>query len=227
MNEGAYPLVAQRRRDVAQSCDAMNPDSCQICSYGYTRNEDAIPQPDENAEAVVEALKIYAQGGLSYQKVAKRLNELGYRWRNRQGEATPFSKYAVRSIVSNVLIYAGWVPQGRGKDMRINDEAHTLRELVLITDAVNGQHPAIVEEELVDQVLAARHKRLDLAVRRVDHVYLLTPIAYCAVCGKQLRGKAGRRANTGPRYTHYRGVAAPGLLGRTMPLSWKRRSWNC
>ena len=130
--------------------------------YGYTRDENSIPQPDDNNEVVVEALEFYAEGGLSYQKVARHLNKLGYRWRNRQGEPAPFNKYAVRSIVSNVLIYAGWVPQGRGKDMRITDDAHTLRELVLITDAVAGQHPPIIEEELVDEVLAARHKRLDL-----------------------------------------------------------------
>ncbi len=181
--------------------------------FGYTRDENAIPQPDDNKDAVVEALEFYAQGGFSYQKVAQHLNKLGYRWRNRQGEPTPFNKYAVRSVVSNVLIYAGWVPQGRGKDMRITDKAHSLRELVLITDAVVGQHPPIIEEDLVERVLAARHKRLDLAVRREEYTYLLTPILHCAVCGKQLRGKAGRRADTGPRYTHYHGGCTCGNAG--------------
>jgi hypothetical protein len=84
---------------------------------------------------------------------------------------------------------------------------------VLFTDALVGQHPPITEEEPVEQVLAARHKRMDLAVRRSKHTYLLTPILHCAVCGKQLRGKAGRRANTGPRYTHYHGSCVSSNAG--------------
>jgi site-specific DNA recombinase len=184
-----------------------------ITPYGYSRDENSVPQPDENAEVVVEALTHYAEGGRSYAAVARHLSSLGHRWRNRGGEAVPFNKYAVRSIVSNVLIYAGWVPQGRGKDMQINDDARTLRELVLITDAVPGQHPPLVDEQLVNEVLDARHKRLDLAVRRIDYIYLLTPIAYCADCGLQLRGKAGRRANTGPRYAHYNGACPSGPAG--------------
>ena len=184
-----------------------------LTPYGYSRSEGSILHPDENAEAVVAALTYYAEGGHSFAAVSTHLNNLGYRWRDRRGEAMPFSKHAVRSIISNVLVYAGWVPQGRGKDMQINDEANTLRELVLLSDAVQGQHPPLLDEQLVDQVLAARHKRLDLAVRRVDYTYLLTPMAYCAVCGEQLRGKAGRRANTGPRYAHYKGGCADGPAG--------------
>ena len=61
--------------------------------------------------------------------VARHLGNLGHRRRNRDGEAVPFNKHAVRSIVSNVLICAGCVPKGRGKDMQINDDARTLREL--------------------------------------------------------------------------------------------------
>ena len=183
--------------------------------YGYTRDENGILQPDDHAPAALETLRHYAEGGRSFARVASYLNAhpAQYRWRNRQGEAVPFDKYAVRSIISNVLIYAGWVPQGRGKDMRLTAEAHTLRELVLLTNAVPGQHPPLIDEQLADRVLAARHKRVQLAVRRPDHIYLLTPVACCAVCGEPLRGKAGRRANTGPRYTHYRGGCPGGATG--------------
>jgi hypothetical protein len=108
---------------------------------GYTR--------DENSSAVIDALTHYTKGGRSYAAVARHLSKQGHRWRNGQKEAVPFNGYAVRSIVSNVLIYAGWVPQGRGKDMQINDTARTLRELVSITDAVPDQHPLLVNEVLV------------------------------------------------------------------------------
>ena len=45
--------------------------------FGYTRDEDSIPQPDKNKDAVVEALKFYGRGGVSYQRVARHLNDLG------------------------------------------------------------------------------------------------------------------------------------------------------
>jgi site-specific DNA recombinase len=173
--------------------------------FGYTRDEDAIPQPDDNAEAVVEALTYYAEGGKSYGAVARYLNNhpKGFRWRDRKNQPVPFTRHSVRSMVSNVLIYAGWVPVGRGKDMRITDEANTLDDLVRLTDASQGLHPAVIDEEMANRVLAARHKRTFLAVRRADRTYILTPLLYCANCGEMLRGKVGRRADTGPRYCHY------------------------
>ncbi len=173
--------------------------------YGYTRDADAIPQPDDSAPAVVEALTYYAQGGRSYGDLARHLNShvKGFRWRDRDKQPIPFTSHAVRSIVSNVLFYAGWVPQGRGKDMQINDEAATLADLVSLSDAEQGLHPPLINEELANRVLAARRRRVFLAVRRDDRTYLLTPILHCASCGEMLRGKAARRASAAPCYCHY------------------------
>jgi DNA invertase Pin-like site-specific DNA recombinase len=173
--------------------------------YGYTRDDDAIPQPDDNAAAVVEALTYYAQGDKSYGAVARYLNRHpdGFRWRDRKREPVPFTSHSIRSIVSNVLIYAGWVPVGRGKDMQITDEANTLEDLVRLTHASEGLHPPLIDEALANRVLAARHKRVFLAVRRADRTYILTPMLHCANCGEMLRGKVGRRSDTGPRYCHY------------------------
>jgi DNA invertase Pin-like site-specific DNA recombinase len=176
--------------------------------YGYTRDENAIPQPDDQAPAVVEALTYFAQGKRSYLDVARHMNAQGYRWRDRSGRPISFTRHAVRSLVSNVLVYAGWVPVGRGKDMTITDEAHTLRDLIQLTEAAPGQHAPLIDEELADQVLAARHGRLGLAVRRDERVYLLTPILYCANCGQQLRGKNGRKLTTPARYCHRQGAEA-------------------
>ena len=168
--------------------------------YGYERDEDNILSANDDSRVVVRCCELYAQGGISYLKIARKLNAEGYRWRDRQGKAAPFTRDAVRSILSNILVYAGWVPVGRGKDMQINDEAKTIAELVLVTDAVEGQHQPIISDELADEVLAVRHQRKALGVRRDDHVYLLTPILHCSVCGKPLRGKVGRRS--GYTYCH-------------------------
>ncbi|MFC2037342.1 recombinase family protein [Chloroflexota bacterium] len=168
--------------------------------YGYDRDDDTILVPNDDAPAVVRCCELYAQGSLSYLKVARKLNAEGYRWRDKQGQPAPFSRYAVRSILSNILIYAGWVPVGRGKDMQINDEAKTIAELAFVTDAVQGQHEPIIKDELANRVLATRHKRKALGVRRDDYVYLLTPVLHCATCGQPLRGKVGRRS--GYTYCH-------------------------
>jgi site-specific DNA recombinase len=178
--------------------------------YGYTRDDDAVPQPNKDSQAVVEALTQYAQGGHSYGDVANHLNahSSNYTWRDRQGNSIPFTKHSVRSIVSNVLLYAGWLPVGRGKDMQITDKGRTLRDLVLLTDAVPGLHPPLIDEELADRVLAARHCRVAMGPRRGVHVFLLTPLLHCAICGQQLRGKADhRKSNLEYAYCHRGGVA--------------------
>jgi len=168
--------------------------------YGYDRDEESILIANDDAAAVIRCCELYAKGGLSYKKVARKLNAEGYQWRDKQGNPAPFSRHAIRSILSNILIYAGWVPMGRGKDMQINDSARTLTDLVVVTDAVEGQHKPIITDELANRVLAVRHRRKALAVRRDEHVYLLTPILHCAACGQPLRGKVGRRS--GYTYCH-------------------------
>lgn len=174
--------------------------------FGYTRDEDAIPQPDDNAPAVRECLAYYAPGGRGFSHVAEHLNNAGHRWRDLDGEPVPFDRYAVRSIISNVLIYAGWIPGTRGKDLDPS-KAETFRELVQATGALPGLHPPLCDEELAEAVLLARRRRRALAPRRERYVYLLTPILYCAHCGQQLRGKWGSR-QTGARYCHYTGARA-------------------
>lgn len=178
--------------------------------YGYTRDDHAIPQPNEDSPAVVQALSHYAQGGLSYHDVARHLNDHPdhYAWRDRQGNPVPFTPHAVRSVVSNVLLYAGWLPLGRGKDMQITDKGRSLRDLVLLTEAVPALHPALIDEELANRVLAARHGRVAMGPRRGVHVFLLTPLLHCAVCGQPLRGKADhRKSNLEYAYCHRGGVA--------------------
>ena len=83
-----------------------------------------------------------------------------------------------------------------------------LRDLVLLTDAVPGLHPPLIAEELADRVLAARRCRVAMGPRRGVHVFLLTPLLHCAICGQQLRGKAdNRKSNLKYAYCHRVGVA--------------------
>jgi len=167
--------------------------------YGYTRDENAVLQPNDDAAVVLAALRLWIEGDRSYLNIAGRLNSEGYRWRDRDGNPIPFTRSAVRSLVANVLIYAGWVPQGRSKDIVV-DNVQSLRDLVVLTEAVPGQHTPIIDEAMADEVLRVRSSRKQLAVRHEDHVYILTPLLYCAECGQRLRGKV-RRTN-GHVYCH-------------------------
>lgn len=163
--------------------------------FGYDRDDDNVLVANDDAPAVVHCCTLFSRGSWSYGRIAQQLNAEHYSWRDRQGGSTPFTSDAVRSLLSNVLIYAGWVPMGRGKDLPINDATCTLSELVSSTGAVQGQHQPLITADLADRVLAMRHKRKVTTVRRDSHVYLLTPLLHCADCDQPLRGKVGRRTD--------------------------------
>lgn len=178
--------------------------------YGYTRDEESgILQPNANADAVLEALAYFVEGGHSYDDVASHMNAHPdcYRWRDRDGEPRPFHRYAIRSIISNVAIYAGWLPNCRCKDIPLG-EIETLADMISLTDAIAGAHPPLIDDDMADRILAARANRrqMALAVRRPARTYILTPILYCAHCGQQLRGKRDKLRGTAC-YCHRDGAA--------------------
>jgi len=178
--------------------------------YGYTRDENAIPQPDADAPSAIAALEAYAQGVLSYKGVANLLNLAGHRWRLGPGRRVPFMESSVRSLVNSVLIYAGWVPKTSGTAMRIAHKAESIEELALLTDAVPGRHPGLIDEELANRVLAAQNNRKGKSPRAGAHQFLLTSLLKCADCGGKMFGKRDRRWAGVPRYYHKHGTCSHG-----------------
>jgi site-specific DNA recombinase len=166
--------------------------------YGYDRTSDGILVPNADADTVRRAFELYISGHSLY-RVARILNAEGRSWRDKDGRRTPFTRWAVRSIISNAAIYRGLVPEGRQKDLSGDDNV----------DAIMGRHEAIISEEMAVMAQAERRKR-DHPVRQTARVYPLSGVLHCAVCGARLRGVMSR----GVAYYRHEGKSCNPGMGR-------------
>lgn len=76
---------------------------------------DARFVPNDDAPAVVRCLNLYA-GGLTYDSAAARLNAEGVPFRGRDGRSKRWGRESVRTVVGNVLHYAGYHVPNRCQD---------------------------------------------------------------------------------------------------------------
>ena len=151
--------------------------------FGCGRLPGGVLIPNDDIRTVQKALELYADGG-SYESVAQALNVLGLRFRNRQGEHTPFGEHHIRTMVCLAPVYAGHLVEGRGKDL---DPDAPMRK---------AAHAPMISEDLLGRVLFS-HRTKRLHTKRSAYTYALTPLLYCAHCGQPLRG-----SNSNDRYTY-------------------------
>ena len=143
--------------------------------FGYHRGEDkkALVVNAEEAEGVRLAFNAYATGEYSYTTVADLLNEHGY----RSTSGCLFSRYTVREILRN-RIYLGEV---RYQETRWNTDG--TRSFDAPVEWNDGNHNAIIEQDLWDKIEAMRGKRRS---HRQDtksyNSYLLRGLVYCYSC---------------------------------------------
>lgn len=148
-----------------------------ITPYGYQHVGDSRTPPeivDKEAPAVRLAFETYATGNASFQDVADRLNEAGFR--TRSGER--FSKDTIDDMLRNPF-YAGKVVYGskrKGQPPEIFE----------------GQHDEIISPELFEAVTRMRQKRhgASRAYNVQFNTYLLNVIGVCNICGRTLRAQA-------------------------------------
>jgi len=143
-----------------------------------------------------EALRVcyewYAEGTESLATLCDRLNEAGYRFRDRRGAPRLFTEDDVRRLLAAHRLYAGYVLDGRAKD-----GVSVLRE---------GSHAPILPVELCDWVAGRLEERSHLAGRfkgrhGPGRVYLLSDLLYCAACGQRM---VGQWQDGKPWYRHHR-----------------------
>ena len=173
--------------------------------YGYDRNDEGVLVANEDAPVVVLLCELYATGSFSYESLAVELNGRGHRFRDRLGRRRPWARPHVRSVLSNILIYLGYVPEGRGKDRRIEEiPGLTLVDAMIEnSNAIPGQHEAIIAVDLAERCLRIRQGRNRLQAGQEKRVHLLTGIAHCAHCGVPLRGQPSRRQKGSYVYRHH------------------------
>lgn len=141
-----------------------------MAPYGYRRNKEGLDEPNpETSPAVVLAFETYAIGQHGDFEIAGILNRAGYLPSGR-AKSGRWTREAVRYLLTNAF-YAGWVRHG--------------------DDLFPGQHEALIDQALFDQVQAQRRKRATGrgGPRRPDRVYLLAGLARCHRCGLPLAGQ--------------------------------------
>ena len=123
-------------------------------------------------------LEIYARNEIGMDKIAYKLNEEGWPFRDRKGNPRPVNQDDVRRVIANWPEYGGLVPEKRAKDRPAYeddvDPAHLIEER------------AVFPIELLQQVAEIRrartHEPQDSGVNQKARDYPLSSIVYCAHC---------------------------------------------
>ncbi|MCB0083473.1 MAG: recombinase family protein, partial [Caldilineaceae bacterium] len=142
--------------------------------FGYTKNENKILIPDPHeAEGLRMVFELYATDKYSDNDLAKILNEAGYKTkRNRR-----FSKDTVRDFLQNPT-YTGKV-----RYQKTQRHADGSRCKTGEIEWFEGQHEALVSDELFERCQEVRRKR---STRRTPtakyNPYLLREIVFCYRC---------------------------------------------
>jgi hypothetical protein len=172
--------------------------------FGMKKNKDKVLVPDERElPGLIMAFQEYATGKYSDNDIAKLLNDADYR--SKTGRL--FSKETVRDILQN-RTYLGQI-----RYQQYQRKANGKRSYAEPVEWFEGQHEAVIDEELFDRCMAVRASRRAhcQATKRYKH-YLLRNLVYCYRCcsnppkDKTFRfyGKMRCQSQLGQSYRYYR-----------------------
>lgn len=175
--------------------------------------------PEEGAvwrgyyDAAHYTLTLYATGNLGLEKIAYRLNEEGWAYRDRTGQPRTIERDDIRRVVANWPEYGGLVQDRSAKRRPAYENYQNVDEIPFKDDR------AVFPIELLRAVAQARLertvRRLDEGVNTQTHFYPLSGITYCAHCARlaaekndpRLISALGGSSNYGKlRYRHKAGV---------------------
>ena len=168
------------------------------------KNEDAVLVPDgEELPGLKLAYDAYASGQYSDTEVARLLNERGYR--SKTGR--PFSKETLRDILQNQTYL------GKVKYQAYRRNSNGSRSYAAPIEWLEGQHEAVVDEEVFEQCQKVRASRARhyQATKRYN-AYLLRDLIYCYRCCSNppkgqpsaITGKCDPRRRVDDQHRYYR-----------------------
>ena len=172
--------------------------------FGMTKNESKVlvPEPTEHP-GLMMAFREYAKNQYSDNDIAGLLNDAGYRSKT----CRPFSKDTVRDWLQNQTYL------GKVRYQKYERRANGQRSFAAPVEWFDGQHEAVIDEDLFNQCLAVRAERRShrQATKRHRH-YLLRNLVYCHRCcshppdGTTFRnyGKMRCQAQKGGLHRYYR-----------------------
>ena len=142
--------------------------------FGMKKDEDKVLIPDEDElPGLIMAFEQYATGNYSYNDIARLLNEAGYR--SKSGR--PFSKDAIVVILQNQTYL------GKVKYQKYTRDSRGKRTYSAPIKWHDGQHQAVIDEELFALCVAVRAKRSKhRQATKSYNFYLLRNLLYCHEC---------------------------------------------
>lgn len=163
--------------------------------FGFTRTGEGLdawllPRPpyDETARTI---LTLWAAGE-SREKIAVEMNRRGLQFRTRKNEPARFNKETIRTIVNNVLLYAGYVmpaKSGRAKARQVSleGEGSYIERFAHGMGAIRGQVKPIIDDSTASLAVERWINRLSPGRKKGDYIYLLGGRIY--LNGKKLRSQ--------------------------------------
>lgn len=143
--------------------------------------------PPENIEALWRGyyqvaqriLELYAQGDMGHHRIAYRLNEEGYPFRDRKGRPRPVTGDDVRRVVGHWDTYGGIRTTQRSKERSAYDIGD-VDEIVF--NATRAVFPIDLLREVARTRQARTVKPQDHGRKRKNRFYPLSNLTYCAHC---------------------------------------------
>lgn len=132
---------------------------------------------EEQADTVKQIYKWRADNQLSYEKIAKKLNELNI----KPFYAEKWTQVMVRSVLSND-VYIGKIHWNKRKTIKTIKNGHVIasRPLNYSNDCIvaDGMHEPIIDMKTWEKVQSMR------SIKRVPQTTIQNPLAGIMVCGK-------------------------------------------
>lgn len=159
-----------------------------IAPFGYDRvklkgQKGYTLEPNSEADIVKIIFKLYAQGGLSINGVARKLNEMGIKSRKK----LEWTNHMVKTILSN-NVYIGKIKWNFRKEVKVYKNGKYIKSRPINHKYMeyDGLHTPIIDEKTWNIV----KDRLSLNKAPIKDSSLiknpLCGLVYCAKCGKKL-----------------------------------------
>lgn len=167
-------------------------------AYGYRIVNKKHEVNETEAQAIRMMFSLAAQG-VSYPMILQAMEDSGFT--TRAGK--PFSRNTLHDIFKNERYMGTYVynriapmrPDGTRSSRRTNPEEEIIR--------VPGGIPAIVPEDTFMRVRARMADRTQKGRSSSKHIYVLSGLLECGICGRAMIGGPSRTNGDGTRYYKY------------------------
>lgn len=157
--------------------------------FGYDAKDKRLFKNEEEAK-IVKEIYDYADQGFGYKKIVGILNRKGYV--TKRGNA--FSIGTLKGILDNP-VYIGKIRFNQYENWSEKRRSGKNKDAII----VNGEHEAIIPEDLWERVQQKRSARSYKAVQS-DQPYILTKLIRCPQCGAGMVAGKSKSANKTYRY---------------------------